>query len=288
MYLKLFYMEIWKDIKGWVGYYQVSNKGNVKRLAGSPRTRKDRVLVLKKKASGYNFVCFSRGGNPKYYHVHRLVAKAFIPNPENKLQVNHKDLDKSNNNVKNLEWCTPLENNIHARKNKVFKNSNKKGLGNKRSKQIAQYRNGSLVFIWKTANEAAEYYNISQSAILKACRNNGHSISFKWRFVSKDFYMKNINQFKVPPKYNGNKRLRDNSAAVAARIRNINEKYTKNYLIKKGLECMILHGNLYRRNYDPFSRKHDTLTYIPTGNRFGSWKNFVNEVTKEYFKTYVK
>lgn len=102
--------EIWKEIFGYEDYYSVSNLGNVKRI----KSKKN--LVIKYKKNGYAFVCFSKKGKIKYYHVHRLVAQAFIDNPENKPQVNHINGIKSDNNVRNLEWVTSSENAIHSYK----------------------------------------------------------------------------------------------------------------------------------------------------------------------------
>ena len=95
--------EIWKDIKGYEGLYQVSNLGNVKSL----KTNKN---LYSSNAKGYRRVGLFKGKR-KGYSIHRLVAQAFIPNPENKPCVNHKDCNRANNNVNNLEWCTHKENN---------------------------------------------------------------------------------------------------------------------------------------------------------------------------------
>lgn len=103
--------EVWKDIEGYEGLYQVSTLGRVKSLARE-RVSKDKIL----KSSGvrYKLVCLYKSGIVKYVKVHRLVANAFISNPENKPQVNHKDGNKFNNSVSNLEWATSKENCIHA------------------------------------------------------------------------------------------------------------------------------------------------------------------------------
>ncbi len=98
-------MEIWKDIDGYNGYYQVSNQGRVKNA--------ERGTILKQQISrfGYKRVKLFKGNKGKDYAVHRLVAQAFIDNPEGKPCVNHINFDKTCNAVENLEWCTYEENN---------------------------------------------------------------------------------------------------------------------------------------------------------------------------------
>lgn len=99
--------EIFKDIPGFNGLYQASNKGNVKSVRNG--------IVLKQRFSkGYKRVNVSIDGLHKTYPVHRLIASAFIDNPENKSQINHKDGNKANNHFSNLEWATGSENIRHA------------------------------------------------------------------------------------------------------------------------------------------------------------------------------
>ena len=96
--------EIWKDISGYEGLYQVSNFGNVKSLNWR-RTGKPKNLYLKAHNRGYLQVELAKNGVKKSFMVHRLVAEAFIKNPNGFPVINHKDEDKANNSVENLEWC---------------------------------------------------------------------------------------------------------------------------------------------------------------------------------------
>ena len=100
--------EIWKDIEGYTGLYQVSSWGRVK------NSRTGRVLKAGKTKKGYLQLCLCKNGIRKFYSVHRLVAQAFIPNPQNKPEVNHIDEDKENNYFENLEWVTRSENMNHG------------------------------------------------------------------------------------------------------------------------------------------------------------------------------
>ena len=101
--------EIWKDVPGYEGLYQVSSIGRVKSL----RFNKTKIMS-QWSHNGYRMVEFCINNERNYFGVHQLVAMAFIPNPENKPQVNHKDRNRSNNNVENLEWVTASENVAHA------------------------------------------------------------------------------------------------------------------------------------------------------------------------------
>lgn len=102
-------LEIWKDVVGYEGLYKVSNKGNVYSVARKDTIGRKRVgLILKPKlhAEGYLRVTLHKNGTRKNKLIHRLVLEAFVPNPNDYPEVNHRDEDKKNNNVENLEWCT--------------------------------------------------------------------------------------------------------------------------------------------------------------------------------------
>lgn len=121
--------EIWKEIPGFNQYYQVSNIGRIKTMFrmvngknGALRPRPEKIMKPKLTMFGYRTISLFNPSKKKVdIFVHRLVAQAFIPNPENKTQVNHIDGNKQNNHVDNLEWNTASENTIHAHKNNLVK-----------------------------------------------------------------------------------------------------------------------------------------------------------------------
>lgn len=108
--------EIWKDVEGYEGIYQVSNQGRVKSLPrvtllnGGRRREEPEVIMTYTLRSGYPTLVLRKKGVRKSAQIHRLVAAAFIPNPLKLSIVNHKDYDRTNNHAENLEWCTQLEN----------------------------------------------------------------------------------------------------------------------------------------------------------------------------------
>lgn len=118
-------MQIWKDIEGYKGHYQISNYGNVRSL------KKDAFLMKGGYLKGYKIISLWKNGTGKMFRVHRLVAAAFIPNPENKPYVDHIDGVKYHNFADNLRWCTQKENMNYkpARRNKIKYNCQIVGYG---------------------------------------------------------------------------------------------------------------------------------------------------------------
>lgn len=117
--------EVWKDIKGYEGYYQISNKGKVKSLErrregkGEKGILKERLLKTTVNSDGYPLVKLYQKGKGKSIKVHRLVVEAFIREDDSKEYISHIDGNKENNNVTNLERCTPSENIVHAYNNEL-------------------------------------------------------------------------------------------------------------------------------------------------------------------------
>jgi hypothetical protein len=163
--------EIWKDIIGYFGLYQISNLGNIKSLEryrynNLKYLQKEKHLSLIKNVYGYLQVNLCKYGKIKIFKVHRLVACAFISNPENKPEINHKNGIKIDNRVENLEWCTRSENEIHSYENGF---QNQKGEKNNNVKltqiQVNQIRSKYIPYKYSSFKLADEY-NISQQNII--------------------------------------------------------------------------------------------------------------------------
>ena len=177
--------EVWKDIKGYEGIYQVSNMGRVKSLEriiidklGRERYQKERILKPVKKRDGYLQVHLCNGsGKEKKILVHRLVCKAFHQNPKNKPEVNHINEDKSDNRACNLEWVTSKENINHGTRNaRVAKTQ---------GKSVAQYTlNGELVKIWPSTREVQRqlgFYHNHISLVARGERKTAYG--YVWKYI---------------------------------------------------------------------------------------------------------
>lgn len=185
--------EIWKPVVGYEGLYEVSNMGKVRSLdkrvkAGRPDRDtffvKGRILTLKRRHLGYWGVQLWKDGKCFQAAIHRLVAQAFVPNPDNLPQVNHKDEDKTNNCADNLEWCTAKYNANYGTRNKRMV---RRGADSKISIPIAQYTlDGELVRVYCSYKEALEqggyhYSNIANYMSGKFKRAYG----YHWELVDK-------------------------------------------------------------------------------------------------------
>lgn len=169
--------EIWKNVKYYENYYEVSNFGRVRSKC---RTIKQtckgkevlftyRSIILKPYLtnSGYYVVSLSKSSVQKKFLVHRLVAEAFLENPNKYRQINHKDEDKLNNNVLNLEWCSPRYN--------IYYNDRAKKIGKKLGKTIFVYdKNYNLYKIFDSSKEASYFLKIPDRGIRKACNRSNH------------------------------------------------------------------------------------------------------------------
>ena len=177
-------IEKWRDIRGYEGLYQVSNFGRVASLGRKISRRLTSTLILKQYLlpNGYLFIRLSK--NSKYTNklVHRLVAEAFIPNPNNLPQVNHKDEDKTNNVWSNLEWVSASRNSNYGTRNTRISNV----LANceSTSKRIAQYtKNLELVRIFPSAKEIQRELGYCNGNIIRVCK--GHrpfAYGFIWKY----------------------------------------------------------------------------------------------------------
>lgn len=153
---------MWKDIEGFKGLYQINELGEVKSLGrfvnnrGFPDWRGERILKPRYYRGGYTQVSLCKDNKIYTKKVHRLVAEAFIPNPNNLPEVNHRNRIRDDNRVENLEWCTREYNSRYSL-----------------AKKVAVYDlKYNLIGIFESAKEAAEFINIDRSNISRCCNNS--------------------------------------------------------------------------------------------------------------------
>lgn len=187
--------EIWKAIKDYEGLYEISNLGRIKSLKRIEKfyhNNNDKILIRSKCSNGYLKIVLSKNNLHKNYMIHRLVAEAFIPNPENKPTVNHKDGNKQNNCVDNLEWATYSENIQHAYNLGLNYSSDKlKGRAGKLSKmsksvyQIDRNKN-KILNQYYSVREAERQTKIKAQSICNCCNNKKSCKTaggYKWCYV---------------------------------------------------------------------------------------------------------
>ena len=187
-------MENWKDIKGYEGFYQVSNLGRVRSLERDVynsrgtliRHTEEKILAPALNGIGYSFVNLHKNGKSKVILVHRLVAEAFIPNPENKPQVNHKNEIKTDNCVDNLEWCD-------ASYNINFGTRTERSIQNRRSYKLENNPRAKAVFCvelnktFDCAIRVEEELGICGSSICNVCKGKQKTAGgFHWRYADEN------------------------------------------------------------------------------------------------------
>lgn len=179
-------MEVWKDIPNYEGLYVISNYGNIKSVTRTVRfgrgfkTYESQYLKYQEDKDGYFRVGLSKNGKKKRYRVNRLVALTFIKNENNLPVVNHKDGNKQNNYVDNLEWVTNSENDLHA-----FKTGLRVAHDGGASKNVVQLDMKTLKVIneYKSISEASRKTGISIQMISYCCNGKCKTgKGFVWRF----------------------------------------------------------------------------------------------------------
>lgn len=161
-------IEIWKPIMGFEDIYEISNKGNVRKIKGA-------IILKGQLTQGYKKIILTKNRKRYNFFIHRLVAKAFIPNPNNYPIINHIDENPLNNNVDNLEWCSYKYNTnygtcIERRSRNHYKSVN-------------QYKNGYFVKKWECIKLAGKSLNIDTSSITKAAKGLRKSAGgYVWQY----------------------------------------------------------------------------------------------------------
>lgn len=175
-------IEQWKPIEGYEGLYEVSSLGSVKSLNYN-RTGKERILKSQNNGKGYLLVALCRDGKRKFFQIHRLVATAFIPNPNNYPHINHKDENPLNNIVNNLEWCDAKYNANYGTRNERSAAANSKAV---EASRFSDFREIYLRFV--SAKEAGRngYCHQCVSDCCKYCYSTHRGNFYKnlyWRFA---------------------------------------------------------------------------------------------------------
>ena len=182
--------EIWKDVCGYEGIYQISNFGNVRKLkyyAGNQfvgHQYKDTIINMKSYIDdkGYPRIALRYCGKTKQCRIHRLVAQAFLPNPNNLPEVNHKDENKLNNHVDNLEWCTHIYNTLYGTRVERIVQTNL--MRHRRMKSVLQYDlDGTFIREWESISCAGRVLGLSAGNISSCCSGvYKTSGGFIWRY----------------------------------------------------------------------------------------------------------
>lgn len=187
-------IEEWRDIEGYEGLYQVSNLGRVKSLEriiedvnnGRIYTKKEKILKSAKDTHGYYTVCLCKNSKLRTISIHRLVALHFIPNdnPTEKTQVNHKDEDKTNNRVDNLEWCTQVYNLRYG--TAIARRAIKQRNGSLSKKVLQMDLNGNVIATYPSLKEIERQMGYCITPIVNCCNGKpkyNTAYNYKWKYA---------------------------------------------------------------------------------------------------------
>lgn len=175
--------EIWKDIEEFEGKYQISSMGRVKSL-NFKLTGKEQIMSLKINKYGYKQILLYKDKKYKTFLIHRLVAQAFIPNPDNKPEIDHINTNKTDNRVENLRWVTSSENKNNPITIEKYKNCS--------SIPVLQFTlDGELVRKWDSATQVERELGVYQSHITSCLKGNYKTAyGYKWRYYYKGIWLK--------------------------------------------------------------------------------------------------
>lgn len=184
--------EMWRDIKGYEGLYQASTLGEIRRIESVVvdknkkriRTFKNKKIKQILRKDGYYFVNLSKNGKSKTAKVHRLVAETFLKKEGDYNIINHKDGNKTNNNVTNLEWCTCSHNTREAYRLGLREPNILKGALNGRAKPILQYDTSkNFIKKWSCIKEASKELKIKDSNISLVCKGKRNKAGgYVWKY----------------------------------------------------------------------------------------------------------
>lgn len=179
--------EIWKDLPNYEGIYQISNMGRIKSLSRKRLVNKKRnsfclmpekIMVIKTDKNGYCHVTLCKNNIRKTYWLHRLVLKNFVENPNNLPQINHINGNKSDNKLKNLEWCTP-KHNYHEAVKLGLRNVKQRRLY-KNSKKLAQIKDDKIVKIFDSRAMAVKELGVSTINV----NSPKMSYGYYWKYLN--------------------------------------------------------------------------------------------------------